>query len=197
MLSRPPSTVGRRPAGRRGTGNRRGRRRRRLERRRPRRLRAPTNEGVGESEPAREDPGQEDGGEAADTTDAEPDGEAHSYPDMSIEDGAVGIARAETDCDYKGEKCNVAGLTKGFYDWTINAHDIEGEPDLIGGGYKVYGSADADFTMTTEVVPIPVPTWQCMSDCEKEKCQHAIDTILMPHEQQHVAAFETFIGQES
>ena len=59
----------------------------------------------------------------------------------------------------------------------------------------VAGSLVSEFTVTTRVTLPRVP--RGFSPCEREQIQNAIDTTLADHEQQHVAAFETYNGTEN
>lgn len=59
----------------------------------------------------------------------------------------------------------------------------------------VTGSLVSEFTATTRVTLPRVP--RGFSPCEREQIQNAIDTTLADHEQQHVAAFETYNGTEN
>ncbi len=59
----------------------------------------------------------------------------------------------------------------------------------------VTGSLVSEFTVTTRVTLPRVP--RGFSPCEREQIQNAIDTTLADHEQEHVAAFETYNGTEN
>ena len=59
----------------------------------------------------------------------------------------------------------------------------------------VVGSVVSEFTATTRVTLPRVP--RGFSPCERAQIQNAIDTTLNDHEQEHVAAFETYNGTEN
>lgn len=59
----------------------------------------------------------------------------------------------------------------------------------------VTGDLVSEFTATTHVTLPRVP--RGFRPCEREQIQNAIDTTLADHEQEHVAAFETYNGTES
>jgi hypothetical protein len=56
------------------------------------------------------------------------------------------------------------------------------------------GNLVATYSVTTNVTLPRVSDYEGLSRCQQRRVQNAIDTILAPHEQEHVAAFKTYNG---
>jgi hypothetical protein len=59
---------------------------------------------------------------------------------------------------------------------------------------QVEGNVISTFSVTTSVTLPQVSDFPNLTPCQQERVQHAIDTVLAPHEQEHVRAFETYNG---
>ena len=56
------------------------------------------------------------------------------------------------------------------------------------------GTLQSTFQVSTTVTLPQVADFPTLTPCQQTRVQNAIDTVLAPHEQQHVAAFQTYIG---
>jgi hypothetical protein len=56
----------------------------------------------------------------------------------------------------------------------------------------VSGTLTTTYTVSTKIFMPEIP--DNVSECERKKLQHAMDTVLYPHEQEHVKAFEQYNG---
>lgn len=56
------------------------------------------------------------------------------------------------------------------------------------------GTLQSTFQVSTTVTLPQVADFPTLTPCQQARVQNAIDTVLAPHEQQHVAAFQTYIG---
>ncbi|MEA5463934.1 hypothetical protein [Leptothoe sp. PORK10 BA2] len=61
----------------------------------------------------------------------------------------------------------------------------------------VTGTLVSTFTVTTTVTLPSVADFPHLTSCQQQRVQDAIDTVLAPHEQQHVSAFQTYNGTVS
>ncbi|NJN00096.1 MAG: hypothetical protein HC800_25800, partial [Phormidesmis sp. RL_2_1] len=61
----------------------------------------------------------------------------------------------------------------------------------------VTGTLISTFTVTTTVTLPSVADFSNLTSCQQQRVQDAIDTVLAPHEQQHVSAFNTYNGSVS
>ncbi len=61
----------------------------------------------------------------------------------------------------------------------------------------VTGTLASNFTVTTTVTLPRVADFPNLTACQRQRVQDAIDTVLAPHEQQHVSAFNTYNGSIS
>ncbi|MGB3292057.1 MAG: hypothetical protein WBB01_03575 [Phormidesmis sp.] len=61
----------------------------------------------------------------------------------------------------------------------------------------VTGTLVSNFTVTTHVTLPRVAEFPNLTTCQQQRVQGAIDTVLAPHEQQHVSAFQTHNGSIS
>ena len=61
----------------------------------------------------------------------------------------------------------------------------------------VTGTLESTFTVTTTVTLPRVSDFPNLPACARQRVRDAIDTVLAPHEQQHVAAFATYNGTVS
>ena len=59
---------------------------------------------------------------------------------------------------------------------------------------QVRGTLIATYSVTTTVTLPRVSDFPDLTPCQRRRVQHAIDNVLAPHEQQHVAAFRTYNG---
>ncbi|MGK7888786.1 MAG: hypothetical protein AB4042_05585, partial [Leptolyngbyaceae cyanobacterium] len=58
----------------------------------------------------------------------------------------------------------------------------------------VVGNVISTFSVTTTVTLPSISDFPNLTPCQKERVQNAIDTVLAPHEQEHVQAFQTYNG---
>jgi hypothetical protein len=58
----------------------------------------------------------------------------------------------------------------------------------------VMGTLAATYGVTTSVTLPRVSDFPTLTPCQQQRVQHAIDSVLAPHERQHVAAFNTYSG---
>lgn len=66
---------------------------------------------------------------------------------------------------------------------------VEGDPCIRARGVLV-----ARYHVTTTVTLPSVNDFPDLTPCQRRRVQHAIDTVLAPHEQQHVRAFRRYDG---
>jgi hypothetical protein len=59
---------------------------------------------------------------------------------------------------------------------------------------NVSGTLESTFRVTTRVSLPSVSDFPGLTPCQRERVQNAITTVLAPHEQEHVAAFNTYNG---
>jgi hypothetical protein len=59
---------------------------------------------------------------------------------------------------------------------------------------QVTGTLVSSFQVTTQVTLPGVSDYPDLTHCQRQRVQNAITSVLAPHEQQHVAAFQTYIG---
>jgi hypothetical protein len=58
----------------------------------------------------------------------------------------------------------------------------------------ITGTLVATYSVQTNVTLPRVSDYPGLTPCQQRRVQHAIDNVLAPHEQRHVAAFETYNG---
>jgi hypothetical protein len=61
----------------------------------------------------------------------------------------------------------------------------------------VTGTLTARYSVSTTVTLPRASDYPDLTECQRQRVQHAIDTVLAPHEQEHVAAFRTYDGSTS
>lgn len=61
----------------------------------------------------------------------------------------------------------------------------------------VTGNLASNFNVTTTVTLPRISDFPNLTPCQQQRVQNAITNILAPHEQQHVAAFQTYVGRVS
>jgi len=59
----------------------------------------------------------------------------------------------------------------------------------------VTGTVVTEYRVTRTVTLPRASDFRRLTRCQKERVQGAIDTVLAPHEQEHVDAFETYNGR--
>jgi hypothetical protein len=59
---------------------------------------------------------------------------------------------------------------------------------------QVSGTLNTDYRVTTTVTLPSVADFPDLTPCQRQRVQDAITNVLAPHEQQHVAAFNTYNG---
>jgi hypothetical protein len=62
---------------------------------------------------------------------------------------------------------------------------------------RVTGTLEARYSVTTTVTLPNASDFRGLTRCQRRRVQDAIDDILAPQEQEHVAAFETYEGRTS
>ncbi len=102
-----------------------------------------------------------------------------------------------------GRVIRLEGLTTASFSQSSNTFVSEGTNLARAEGCDGCGDRDPCVRVTTTIVstfsvPISVrlPNLDAMdlTECERQQCQNWIDTVLEPHEQQHVAAFQAYNG---
>jgi hypothetical protein len=58
----------------------------------------------------------------------------------------------------------------------------------------VTGRVVTDYAVTTRVTLPQLAQFRNLTPCQRERVREAIDNVLAPHEQDHVAAFEQYNG---
>jgi hypothetical protein len=102
-----------------------------------------------------------------------------------------------------GRVLHLQGRTTASFSNSSNSFASENTSLTRGSGCSGCGDSDPCVNVSTTIVctysvPISVslPDLSTMdlTDCERQQAQNWIDTVLSPHEQQHVAAFRTYNG---
>lgn len=174
--------------------------------------------GPAPSVPLREPEGGGPGG-------AEPDGETDAGQERRIEQArgapAAGGAAAEAEggrepvspvpnvtesgaveeVEAHGQSLRLQGRTRARFSNSFRTVDVvtergQGCAGCRGAGcVRVTGTLESTFTVATTVTLPPVP--RNLSECQRERVRDAINNVLVPHEQEHVDAFNTYAGTVS
>jgi hypothetical protein len=94
--------------------------------------------------------------------------------------------RGRTDASYDGGRFQTQNVT------------VQPATDCTGCSGRrcvhVTGTLEATYSVSTTVTLPRVADFPDLTPCQQRRVQNAIDTILAPHEQQHVAAFQQYDG---
>jgi hypothetical protein len=102
-----------------------------------------------------------------------------------------------------GNSLRLQGTTRASFSNSFATQDIVTAPaeGCEGCGARscvqVSGTLVSTFTVTTTVTLPSVADFPTLTPCQQQRVQTAIDTVLAPHEQQHVSAFQTYNGSVS
>ena len=102
-----------------------------------------------------------------------------------------------------GNSLRLQGITRARFSNSFATQDVVTAPAESCEGCRasncvhVTGSLVSTFTVTTTVTLPSVADFSNLTSCRQQRVQDAIDTILAPHEQQHVSAFNTYNGSVS
>ncbi|PZO46502.1 MAG: hypothetical protein DCF15_20185 [Phormidesmis priestleyi] len=102
-----------------------------------------------------------------------------------------------------GNSLRLQGLTRARFSNSFATQDVvtaqaEGcEGCRTSNCVHVTGTLISAFTVTTTVTLPSVTDFPTLTDCQQQRVQNAINTVLAPHEQQHVSAFNTYNGSVS
>jgi hypothetical protein len=145
-----------------------------------------------------DDSAQGDDGQAADTADSDDaaDDEVDLSPIPAIEGD-----QGSHDEDVFGGPVDVKGKTHASYVHNFSMPTImptKGDPSSCSCAAKdcvhISGTMTSTFTMTPNVT-LPIPPSD-LNDHQTKLFQGLVDTCISPHEQQHVAIFNTYTGTE-
>jgi hypothetical protein len=126
--------------------------------------------------------------------------EAPLEPLSEVQGEVAATGPDETD---HGRVINLRGVTTAAFSNSSNSFASENTRLTRGSGCSGCGDSDPCVNVATTIVstysvPISVslPDLSSMdlNDCERQQAQNWINTVLAPHEQQHVAAFRTYNG---
>lgn len=102
-----------------------------------------------------------------------------------------------------GQSLTIQGRTDAAYDGGsfatqgVSAARAQGCQCTGSPCVHVTGTLTARYAVTTTVTLPSVADYPALSACQRQRVQTAIDTVLAPHEQQHVAAFRQYDGTTS
>ncbi len=106
------------------------------------------------------------------------------------------------ETDY-GRVINLQGLTTASFSSSTNSFSSEGTSLTHGSGCEGCTDTDPCVNVATTIVSsysvpvsvsLPNLAGMDLNDCEREQAQNWVDTVLSPHEDEHVAAFRTYNG---
>jgi hypothetical protein len=102
-----------------------------------------------------------------------------------------------------GNSLRLQGRTRARFHSSFRTQDVVTAP---GTGCEscrprhcvhITGTLVSTFTVTTTVTLPTVRDFPNLTSCQRQRVQEAINTVLAPHEQEHVSAFETYNGTVS
>jgi hypothetical protein len=109
--------------------------------------------------------------------------------------------RHETTVSGAGRSIRLEGETTAQFDGgtsQIRNQQVERATDCAGCDerrcLRVTGTLVLNYRVTTQVRLPSVNDYPDLTPCQRRRVQDAIDTVLAPHEQEHVRAFETYNG---
>lgn len=114
----------------------------------------------------------------------------------------VGQGATHTTVAY-ANNLRLQGVTRARFRNNFTTQDVITEPAEGCDGCRpsrcvhVTGTLVSNFTVTTTVTLPRVTDFPNLTACQQQRVQAAIDTVLAPHEQQHVSAFNTYNGSVS
>lgn len=104
----------------------------------------------------------------------------------------------EEEVEVEGKSLRLKGKTKASFSHSFRTVDVVTEP---GEGCKkckgracvhVTGTIESTFNVSTKVTLPSVP--KGLTECQRERVRDAIDNVLAPHEDEHVAAYNDYAG---
>ena len=98
---------------------------------------------------------------------------------------------AEAEANGGCQDLDLQGLTRVQYGGGFSAPTINYAN--VGSDVRATGTMTNVYTDSTDVTLPDLPSG--LSDCETDKANSAIQTILAPHENKHVAAYDKYAGQ--
>ena len=89
----------------------------------------------------------------------------------------------------------IAEFSSGYETQNVVGSRAKGCPDCPKGTcIHVKGTLVATYAVDTTVTLPQASDFPDLTPCQHQRVQHAIDTVLAPHEQEHVDAFNTYRG---
>jgi hypothetical protein len=126
-------------------------------------------------------------------------GAARDTPSIML--SSTHATRHETTVSGAGRTIRLEGKTTAQFDGgtsQIRNQQVERATDCAGCDerrcLRVTGTLVLNYRVTTQVSLPSVNDYPDLTPCQRRRVQDAIDTVLAPHEQEHVRAFETYNG---
>lgn len=104
----------------------------------------------------------------------------------------------EEEVEAHGQTVRLQGVTRARFRNSFRTIDLATAPGegctgcRARGCVHVTGTLESTFNVTTRVTLPAVP--RNLSECQRERVRDAINNVLAPHEQEHVAAFSGYTG---
>lgn len=102
----------------------------------------------------------------------------------TVHGGSSMTLQGRTDADYDGGVFQTENVTATRGEGCQTCEDC----------LHIRGTLVSTFTVTTTVTLPSINDYPNLTACQRQRVQNAIDTVLAPHEQQHVQAFRAYNG---